>query len=86
MGDKHAGSASAHRQTERLAYALWDGRGRPFGSPEVDWFRAEDILRRRWAAGETSEPYRPALSKSGEMATWGTSWCRRPYRTAAQGD
>jgi Protein of unknown function (DUF2934) len=25
----------------KLAYKLWEERGRPFGSPEVDWFAAE---------------------------------------------
>jgi hypothetical protein len=27
-----------------LAYAFWEQRGRPFGSPEVDWFKAERRL------------------------------------------
>jgi hypothetical protein len=30
-----------HEFVARLAYKLWEGRGRPFGSPEVDWFAAE---------------------------------------------
>lgn len=30
-----------HEFVARLAYQLWEGRGRPFGSPEVDWFEAE---------------------------------------------
>ena len=25
----------------KLAYRFWEERGRPFGSPEEDWFRAE---------------------------------------------
>ena len=25
----------------KLAYQYWEERGRPFGSPEADWFRAE---------------------------------------------
>jgi hypothetical protein len=29
-----------------LAYELWIQRGRPLGSPEVDWFRAEEELKR----------------------------------------
>jgi Protein of unknown function (DUF2934) len=28
-----------------LAYHHWEKRGRPFGSPELDWFAAEDALR-----------------------------------------
>ena len=30
-----------------LAYELWLERGCPLGSPEVDWFRAKEELRRR---------------------------------------
>jgi hypothetical protein len=34
-----------HEQTAALAYALWQERGCPEGSPEEDWFRAEAELR-----------------------------------------
>jgi len=30
---------------EMLAYQLWEKRGRPLGSPEQDWFRAEQVFR-----------------------------------------
>ena len=30
-----------HEFVSRLAYKLWEERGRPFGSPEVDWLAAE---------------------------------------------
>jgi hypothetical protein len=30
-----------HEFAQKLAYKLWEERGRPFGSPEVDWFAAE---------------------------------------------
>lgn len=33
-----------HELTERLAYEYWERRGRPIGSPEVDWFAAERFL------------------------------------------
>jgi hypothetical protein len=33
-----------HEFVARLAYRLWEERGRPFGSPEVDWFRAEHAV------------------------------------------
>ena len=29
----------------KLAYQLWEERGRPLGSPEQDWLRAERSLR-----------------------------------------
>lgn len=29
---------------ERLAYKLWAQRGRPLGSPDVDWFAAENAV------------------------------------------
>ena len=45
-----------HQQRiERLAYQLWQERGSPLGSPEDDWFRAENEFR-----GEAS----PALQLS----------------------
>jgi len=30
-----------HELVAKLAYKLWEERGRPLGSPEVDWFAAE---------------------------------------------
>ena len=30
-----------HEFVAKLAYKLWEERGRPFGSPEVDWSAAE---------------------------------------------
>ena len=34
-----------HEQIAALAYALWHERGCPYGSPEVDWLKAERKLR-----------------------------------------
>lgn len=34
----------------RLAHSYWEARGRDGGSPEEDWFRAEQELRERRAA------------------------------------
>ena len=35
-----------HDNIARLAYAYWEQRGRPHGSPEIDWYRAiEDVER-----------------------------------------
>lgn len=38
-------SAWFHGLVERLAYQLWEERGRPLSSPDQDWFRAEQVLR-----------------------------------------
>jgi hypothetical protein len=42
MDDFFAGNADDI--TAKLAYQLWEQRGRPFGSPEVDWFAAKKAL------------------------------------------
>ena len=34
-------------QVERLAYWLWQRRGMPLGSPDEDWFFAEELLKRQ---------------------------------------
>ncbi len=35
-----------HEQIAALAYSYWEARGRQGGSPEADWLRAEEELRR----------------------------------------
>jgi len=39
-----------HEFVAKLAYELWERRGRPFGSPEVDWFAAEQAMYASLAA------------------------------------
>ena len=34
----------SHEDVSELAYALWQQRGCPDGSPEEDWFEAENWL------------------------------------------
>jgi hypothetical protein len=36
---------SDHEQVATLAYRLWHERGCPQGSPDVDWFQAQQLLR-----------------------------------------
>lgn len=33
-----------HEFVAKVAYKLWEERGRPFGSPDVDWFAAERVV------------------------------------------
>jgi hypothetical protein len=34
-----------HELVRKLAYQLWEKRGSPLGSPEIDWFAAEKTVR-----------------------------------------
>ena len=36
--------AYRHDEIAKLAYELWERRGRPLGSPEIDWHAAENAL------------------------------------------
>lgn len=40
-------SQPTHEQIAALAHALWMERGCPDGTPDVDWFQAEEQLRNR---------------------------------------
>jgi len=37
-------NARKQEEVAKRAYLFWEQRGRPFGSPEVDWWRAEREL------------------------------------------
>ena len=37
----------SHTEVQRLAYHFWEERGRPWGSADEDWFRAERELYHR---------------------------------------
>jgi Protein of unknown function (DUF2934) len=43
----HQLSNAQHEQIAKLAYRLWEERGRPLGSPDDDWFRAEQEFIQR---------------------------------------
>jgi hypothetical protein len=34
-----------HELVQKLAYQYWENRGRPLGSPEIDWLAAEKAVR-----------------------------------------
>jgi hypothetical protein len=57
---KPAGSAAAapispisRGEIERLAHSYWEARGCKGGSPEEDWLRAEEELKKRRAGTPT---------------------------------
>jgi len=39
-----------HQEIELRAYDLWQERGRPWGTPETDWFMAERELAKQDSA------------------------------------
>ena len=39
--------ATEHQKIQEWAYQNWQWRGSPIGSPEVDWFLAEEKYRER---------------------------------------
>jgi hypothetical protein len=45
-----------HRLTEKVAYEYWERRGRPLGSPEVDWAAAEKALGSSFKYSEKELP------------------------------
>ncbi len=45
-----------HEEIARIAYELWERRGRPFGSPEIDWHAAENVLDAQDSRGEFTLP------------------------------
>lgn len=54
--------SATHHQIEERAYYLWERRGRPYGSPEVDWERAEREIRAE-AADRMASWARPARGR-----------------------
>jgi len=38
------------KEIQELAHKYWEERGRPFGLPEVDWYRAVAEVNRKYAA------------------------------------
>jgi len=56
---------SRHEFVVKVAYKLWEERGHPFGSPEVDWFAAE---RAMYSALVASGLVAPSASDSQHIA------------------
>ncbi len=54
-----------HDFVAKLAHKFWEERGRPFGSPEVDWFAAERVV---YSSLLTSGLIPQSANDSGPMA------------------
>ena len=57
---------SRHEFVENLAYKLWEQRGRPLGSPDVDWFAAERAAYASLVASGMITPSPNAQQNIGE--------------------
>ena len=55
-----------HEQVKLLAYELWHSRGCPFGTPEVDWFHAEDQIR---AQRDRVDPNTPIVTMAKTLGS-----------------
>jgi hypothetical protein len=56
---------------ERLAHKLWEKRGRPAGSPEVDWFAAEQaVYATLVASGVITQPSKEPQAIRREIYRW----------------
>ena len=52
-----------HDEIARLAYDLWQARGCPQGSADIDWLQAEQELRVRETEKKPNATARPFLTK-----------------------
>ena len=59
-----------HEFVAKLAYELWQERGRPFGSPEVDWFAAERAVYASLMASGLVTPSDNDLQHIRERIYW----------------
>ncbi len=57
---------SRHEFVEKLAYKLWEQRGRPLGSPDVDWFAAEQAVYASLVASGMITPSPHGLQNIGK--------------------
>ena len=55
-------------EVERLAYQFWEARGRPSGSDQEDWFRAERELRHHFGLPIPGGPRREWALPSSALA------------------
>ena len=56
-----------HEFVAKLAYKFWEDRGRPFGSPEVDWFAAERAVYSALVASGSIVPSPNAPQRMAEQ-------------------
>ncbi len=62
---------SRHEFVERLAHKLWEERGRPVGSADVDWFAAQQaVYASLVASGVITQPSNEPQTIRSEIHRW----------------
>lgn len=56
-----------HHSVELRAYSLWEQRGRPWGTPEMDWFKAKSEIETGHAAIVPEPPTITAAKAVGSV-------------------
>ncbi len=59
-----------HELVAKVAYKFWEERGRPFGSPDVDWFAAERAVYSSLVASGLVAPSANDLQHIREKIYW----------------
>jgi len=59
-----------HEFVAKMAYKFWEERGRPFGSPDVDWFAAERAVYSSLVASGLVAPSANDLQHIREKIYW----------------
>jgi hypothetical protein len=54
VGQEIGQADSKHEEIALLAYQNWQRRGRPIGTPEEDWFSAEDEIKQHLNEASTA--------------------------------
>jgi hypothetical protein len=63
-------SSSWHEQIELRAYQFWEERGRRWGTPDADWFKAEAELMNMSQEGTLSKVAREVGTALGTVAVF----------------
>ena len=50
-----------HEQVAKLAYEIWESKGRPAGTAEIDWLEAEEFL-------EFGDPEKPPFQSIAALS------------------
>ena len=64
--------SAQHARIAARAHDLWERRGRPAGSPEIDWYQAEKELQGNANAAEPKATVDPLAQRAADILAGGT--------------